>query len=209
MSSQQKDAFGGTNGSQAAAVAKAVQSINGETRLLAIIGDPVSQVRSPLVYNPLIAQGGHNAVLVPWHAPAKDFAAVMQGLMLTANLDGIVVTYPFKQLAFERADRLGFMAERVGAVNALRREPDGTWAGDMFDGFGLVRAVTSIGHKIAGKKVKLIGAGGAGSAIALALADAGAASLSIYDSNGSRAKNIAKEINVFCGRPVKCKTIFG
>lgn len=162
-------------------------AIDGATRILAIVGDPIVQAKSPLLYNPRIARAGRNAVLVPWHAPEAHFDAVMAGLMRTGNVDGIVVTFPFKQRAMALADRHGRMAGLVGALNALRREADGSWTGDMFDGIGLVRAVAATGATVAGRRVKLLGAGGAGSAIAYALADAGAASLSIVDRDGARA----------------------
>lgn len=162
-------------------------AIDGATRILAIVGDPIAQAKSPLLYNPRIVRAGRNAVLVPWHAPEPHFDAVMQGLMRTGNVDGIVVTFPFKQRAMALADRHGRMAALVGALNALRREADGSWTGDMFDGVGLVRAVAATGATVAGKRVKLLGAGGAGSAIAYSLADAGAASLSIFDRDETRA----------------------
>ncbi|MBV8765579.1 MAG: shikimate dehydrogenase [Hyphomicrobiales bacterium] len=168
--------------------------INGATRLLVIVGDPVAHVRSPLIFNPLLARMAHDAVLVPWHAPAPHFATVMEGLMRTANLDGIVVTFPFKERAQALAHRVGPMAKRVGAINALRREADGGWVGEMFDGFGLVRAIEANGERCAGRRVVLIGAGGAGSAIAFALADAGAASLTIHDRNGERAAALARRV---------------
>lgn len=161
-------------------------AIDGGTRVLAIVGDPIAQAKSPLLFNPRIARAGRNAVLVPWHAPERHFDAVVRGLMLTGNVDGIVVTYPFKQRAMTLADRHGRMAELVGALNALRREADGSWTGDMFDGVGLVRAVAGLGG-VAGRRVKLLGAGGAGTAIAYSLADAGAVSLSIFDRDGDRA----------------------
>ncbi|NYZ17641.1 shikimate dehydrogenase [Azospirillum sp. RWY-5-1] len=162
-------------------------AIDGATRILAIVGDPIVQAKSPLLYNPRIARAGRNAVLVPWHAPEAHFDAVMAGLMRTGNVDGIVVTFPFKQRAMALADRHGRMAGLVGALNALRREADGSWTGDMFDGVGLVRAVAATGASVAGRRVKLLGAGGAGSAIAYALADAGAASVSIFDRDTARA----------------------
>jgi shikimate dehydrogenase len=175
----------------------ALPSINGATRVLVIVGDPIAQVRSPLFYNPRIARAAHNAVLVPWHAPEPQFATVMRGLMATANVAGIVVTYPFKQRALGLADDKRPMAVRVGALNALRREPDGRWTGDIFDGVGLLRAVNRLGMSIGGRKIKLLGAGGAGSAIALSLADAGAASLSIFDRDEARAARIAAAIGTY------------
>jgi shikimate dehydrogenase len=175
----------------------AVPLISGATRVLVIVGDPIAQARSPLFYNPRIAKAGQNAVLVPWHAPEAQFATVMRGLMATANVDGIVVTYPFKQRALDYAHENRPMAVRVGALNAMRREPDGHWTGDMFDGVGLVRAVGRLGMSVAGLRVKLLGAGGAGSAIALSLADAGAASLSIFDRDETRASRIAAAVGTY------------
>lgn len=171
-----------------------ISPVDGATRLLAIIGDPISQAKSPLFYNARLAVAGVNAVLVPWHAPEQHFETIMQGLMETANLDGIVVTYPFKQRALAFASRLDLMAERIGAINALRKEADGSWTGGMFDGDGLVQAVRSLGRTISGSRVKLLGAGGAGSAIAHALATNGAAAISIYDTDEGRLSSLGSEL---------------
>jgi shikimate dehydrogenase len=168
--------------------------ISGATRLLVIVGDPIAQVRSPLAYNERLSHAGHDVILVPWHTPIDKFDVVMAGLMSTMNVAGIIVTYPFKQRAYGLVPTVGLMAQHVGAVNALRREPDGRWAGDMFDGIGLIRAVASIKQGIAGRRVKLLGAGGAGSAIAFALAEAQAKSLSIYDTDVDRASKLAVDI---------------
>ena len=168
--------------------------IDGATTVLAIVGDPVRHARSPMVVNALLNEAGHNVVLVPWHARSDDFAAVMTGLMRTQNISGLVITYPFKQQAMALADELYPAARQVGAVNALRREPDGRWVGDMFDGLGLVRAVEGLGRTVAGASIRLIGAGGAGGAIAHALADAGAAFLSIVDIDPARADALAEAV---------------
>jgi shikimate dehydrogenase len=168
--------------------------IDGSTRLLVIVGDPIAHVRSPAIYNALLGAAGCNAVLVPWHAPADAVRPVMAGLMHTGNLAGIIVTHPFKTLALTLAHAVGPMAERVGAANVLRREADGRWSAEMFDGLGLVRAVAALGQRVVGRRVKLVGAGGAGSAIAHALAEAGAAALSIVDLDRGRAARLAQDI---------------
>lgn len=168
--------------------------IDGATRLLVIVGDPIAQVRSPTFYNSRIVTAGGNVVLVPWHAPESQFETIMQGLLLTANLDGIVITYPFKQRALRFADRLNVMAERTGVVNALRRESDGSWTGGMFDGDGLVKAVEGLGRSIAGSRIKLLGAGGAGGAIAHALANRGAAALSVFDTDANRLSSLTRDL---------------
>lgn len=171
-----------------------IHTVDGATRLLAIVGDPIAHVKSPLFYNARLAAAGVNAVLVPWHAREKDFDSVMRGLLATANIDGIVITYPFKQRAMAFAVRLEPMAERVGAINAMRREKDGSWTGGMFDGLGLLQAVRGLGRSTSGARIKLLGAGGAGSAIAHALADSGAASISVHDAAGEKAASLVSTL---------------
>jgi shikimate dehydrogenase len=168
--------------------------IDGATRLLVIVGDPIEQVRSPITFNQRLAEIGSRHVMLPWHAPEAAFAPVIAGLLKTGNLDGIVVTYPFKAQALAWVDTVAPRAALVGATNAIRREADGRWTADMFDGVGLVRAVASIGESVAGRSIKLLGAGGAGSAIAFALADAGARSLSIHDLDTAKAARLAAKV---------------
>ena len=111
--------------------------------------------------------------------------------MAVANIDGLIVTVPYKARAARLAHRLGPTARRIGALNALRREADGTWSGDMFDGAGFVRAAQRKGETLRGRKVALFGAGGAGSAIACELASAGVVALSIIDPQRDRATALA------------------
>lgn len=168
--------------------------ITGRTRLLGIVGDPIAQVRSPEVYNPRLARAGHDVVLLPMRVRAADFDATMRGLMALANLDGLVITYPHKERALHLLDEVGAVGRQVGAVNAMRRDPDGRWIGDMFDGAGLLRAVADIGVPVPGARVLLIGAGGAGRAIAVSLAAAGAAGLCIVDIDSGRADALASQL---------------
>jgi shikimate dehydrogenase len=169
--------------------------ITGATRVYGIVGDPVVQVRSPAVYTARFAQEGVDAVLVPLHVPEHQFDAVFPALLKIANLDGLLITAPFKNRACPFAQRLGPAAATIGAVNALRREPDGSWTADMFDGAGFVRGIEAKGLSVAGRQALLFGAGGAGSAIAVALAEAGVASISVIDPDGERAALLARSVN--------------
>lgn len=159
----------------------AVLRVNGATRLYAIVGDPVVQVRSPEVYCERFAQAGMNAVLVAAQISQQNFEVAMAGLMALGNLDGLLVTAPFKARMASLAHRLGSAANCIGAVNALRREADGSWTGDMFDGAGFVRGIEAKGHRLQGRRVLMFGAGGAGSAIACALLGAGVVSIRIVN----------------------------
>ena len=168
--------------------------IDGSTRFLVIVGDPIAQVRSPIAFNTRLLERGCNQRMIPWHAAADAFEQVMAGLMATRNLDGIVITYPFKERALAFATTVSRQAAEVGAANALRREADGRWAADMFDGLGLVRAIASSDHDVHGRSVKLLGAGGAGRAIAFALAEAGASRISIHDIDAGKAAALAANV---------------
>ena len=168
--------------------------IDGATRLYAIVGNPIVQVKSPEVFSELFADAGMNAVMIPMHVLLERFEDSMRALMGIANLDGLVATVPYKAQAVRFANRLGPTASRIGAVNALRREPDGTWTGDMFDGAGFVRGAERRGGVLRGRRVALFGAGGAGSAIGCELAAAGVESLSIIDPQRERAAALAKTL---------------
>ena len=161
--------------------------INGATRLYAIVGDPIAQARSPEAYSALFADAGMNAVMVPMHVRPQHFEATMRALLALGNLDGLVATVPYKARIVPFADRLGATAGCIGALNALRRETDGTWTGEMFDGAGFVRGAAHKGQVLRGRRVALFGAGGAGSAIGCELAAAGVASLAILDPQEQRA----------------------
>ena len=177
--------------------------IDGATRLYAILGDPIAQVKSPTLFTERFAQAGLNAVMVPMHVLPDRFDDAMRALTALGNVDGLVLTVPYKARGAAFATRLGRTAAAIGAANALRREPDGSWSGDMFDGLGFVRGAERKGHAVQGRKVALFGAGGAGSAIGAELVAAGAASLAILDPARDRADVLATRLSkAFPGVPI-------
>ena len=171
-----------------------VDYINGKTRLYGIVGDPIAQVRSPEMVTHELQRRGLNAILVPLHVARADFSRVIPHLMQLLNLDGLVMTIPFKAQAFSLAHSLGLQAQAVGALNALARRKDGTWAGDMFDGMGCVQAFARRGLALRGKSVLLIGLGGAGGAIAAAVASEQPLRMHIWDLNPDRCRQSAELI---------------
>jgi len=168
--------------------------LTGKTRLYAIVGDPIAQVRSPEVFTERFAAAGVDAVLVPIHVPVDRFDTVIPALLGVANLDGLLVTVPFKARMARFAQRLGRSAQLVGAVNALRREADGSWTADMFDGTGFVHAAEHKHLRMRGRRVVLFGAGGAGSAIACALAMADVAAIDVIELDRARADSLVQRL---------------
>lgn len=165
--------------------------IDGDTRLYAIAGDPIRQTQTPQALNPRLAAGGANAVVVPLHVPAGRFAATARALMAMPNFHGLIVTYPFKAEALAVVDRVLPAAAHVGAINIMRRDGDGGWSGDILDGRGLVAGLAEGGVDLKGRRVLLIGTGGAGTAVAFAFAEAGAVALTLVDLDTARADRVA------------------
>lgn len=170
------------------------EHIDGATRLYGIVGDPISAVRSPQYFNAIFNRLGINAVLVPLHVEAAGLPAVWAGLKATRNMAGLVITMPHKTLAAELVDELEPTAHIVGSINAARREPDGRWVGDMFDGQGFVDGLLNQGHQVNGRRVRLLGLGGAGAAIAVALVHAGVAALTLDEIDTNRRDLLAARI---------------
>lgn len=160
--------------------------VNGATRLMVIIGDPIAQVKSPAGMTAALQAAGVNAVVMPVHATTADLSEVVAGLSLIKNMDAIIVTVPHKFDCFKLCASATDRANLLEAVNIMRRNPDGTWHGDMADGLGFVGALRKGGCVLEGKRALLSGAGGAGSAIGLALLDAGVAHLDIHDADAAR-----------------------
>ena len=79
--------------------------IDGATRLYAIVGDPIAQVRSPEVFTELFADAGMNAVMIPMHVLLERFEDSMRALMGSRNLDGLLATVPYKAQAVPFANR--------------------------------------------------------------------------------------------------------
>lgn len=168
--------------------------VDGATRLMAIAGDPVAQVRSPIVWSTMFRRNGVNATCVPQHVTPADLARCVAGLRTLKNLFGLILTIPHKQAAASLVDELTDRARLAGSVNLIRAREDGRWIGDIVDGVGFVRALEASGRSAAGRRTLVVGSGGVGTAIACAIATAGAASVDVTDLDPARAADLARRI---------------
>lgn len=164
--------------------------VSGASRLFPIIGDPIKYVESPVWLTNTLAERSHDGLCVPMQVPEGALDAAMAGLTATSNIDGILVTMPHKHTAFAHCATSSDRARLLRVVSVIRRNPDGTWHGDMLDGLAFVKAQQDHGATIEGNRALLIGAGGAGSAIAIALLETGAKDLVIYDTEESRVTGL-------------------
>lgn len=165
--------------------------ISGATRLVAIVGHPVSQVKSPTNFNDYFEKSGQDLVMIAMDVRPQSVPACIESMRGWQNLLGCVVTIPHKQAFGALMDKLSERARILGSVNVVRREADGRLVGDMVDGLGFLNAARARGFSPEGAHALVVGAGGAGGAIAHALCEAGAAELTILDIDEGRRNGLA------------------
>jgi shikimate dehydrogenase len=126
----------------------------------AVVGNPVAHSKSPLIHTEFARQTGQDIEYGRLLAPLDGFRATVAQFHASGG-KGLNVTLPFKLEAFELAQRRSERALDAAAVNTLMFEAEGIF-GDNTDGVGLVRDLeTNLGLAIAGKRLLLMGAGGA------------------------------------------------
>jgi shikimate dehydrogenase len=126
----------------------------------AVIGNPVAHSKSPRIHAEFARQTGEALSYDKLHAELPDFEAAVRRFREEGGR-GLNVTVPFKHRAHALASSRSVRAEQAGAVNTLSFAAEGI-AGDNTDGIGLVRDLTvNLGCEIAGRRVLLLGAGGA------------------------------------------------
>jgi shikimate dehydrogenase len=144
----------------------------GSTRVVGIIGDPVTHSRSPAIHNAAFASLGLDWVYVAFPVPRGGGAAAV-GAVRVLGLAGLNVTMPHKVAAAAACDELSDAARALESVNTVVNR-DGTLYGDSTDGAGLLAALRDEGVDVARAGVLVLGAGGAARAIVHALGGAGA-----------------------------------
>jgi shikimate dehydrogenase len=128
----------------------------------AVIGNPIAQSKSPLIHSAFAAATAQDMVYSKVEAPTEPggFARTVDALR-AQGLKGLNITTPFKLDAFAYATDLSDRARQAGAVNAMKFEGGKAYA-DNFDGVGLVRDIVhNLRMPLKGKRVLLLGAGGA------------------------------------------------
>ena len=146
--------------------------ITGATRVVGVIGDPVGHSRSPAMHNAAFDALGLDWVYVAFPVGRGDGTAAVRAVT-TLGLAGLNVTMPHKADAAAACDDLASEAAALGAVNTVVNA-DGALVGHSTDGDGFLRALDDEGIEVAGRRVLVIGAGGAARAITHALGRVGA-----------------------------------
>lgn len=174
----------------------AFPSFSGAADVYLIVGHPVAQVQAPALFNAVFARAGLNAVMVPVSIAPEHLASFVQVAFQAPNIRGLSVTIPHKAALADTLAHCSPAARLAGAVNAVRHHADGQLEGELFDGLGLRAALDYFGMAYAGRRVLLLGAGGAAAAIASALAQTpgAAAEVHLFDPFPGKAAALAQRL---------------
>ncbi|WP_048648486.1 shikimate dehydrogenase family protein [Nitratireductor soli] len=179
-----------------------IPNLGGASRIYAVFGDPVAQVQTPTLINPMFAASGIDLYAVPFHVTRENFEPAWRVFTAMDNVAGIGVTVPHKISAARLCDELTPAAAAVGAVNSIQRRDDGSMYGALFDGLGFVRGLAGNRDRLDGASVLLVGAGGAGRAIAHTLAGEGISRLAVIDVDEEALDFTVGMVNRVTGSPV-------
>lgn len=156
----------------------------------AVFGNPIGHSKSPLIHRMFAAQTGQQLSYEAILAPLDDFAGTARAFFREGL--GANVTVPFKEDAYRLCDELTERARRAGAVNTISRLADGRLRGDNTDGAGLVRDLkVNAGIPLAGRRILLLGAGGAARGVLEPLLAEAPAQLLIANRTLEKAKVLA------------------
>jgi len=167
--------------------------IDGSTRLVGIIGNPLDHSLSPTIHNAAFDYLGLNWCYVPLPVEEGNLSAGVDGIK-ALRLAGVNVTMPFKTEVLPLLDEVAMFAESVGAVNTIFIDK-GKLIGYNTDGRGFYTAlVRDLGYDVKGKRVLVLGAGGASRSVTVSLALAGCQAIVIVNRSPERSRQLAEII---------------
>ncbi|MCR4331503.1 MAG: shikimate dehydrogenase [Sulfuricaulis sp.] len=158
----------------------------------AVMGNPVAHSKSPVIHKQFAHQFGHDIEYTALWVDTDGFAEAVEQFRAEGG-KGLNITVPFKLEAYRLAANLSDRAKLAGAVNTIRFEPDGKIFGDNTDGTGLAHDLTkNLNVLLRGKKILVLGAGGAARGVLGPLLKQNPAVLVIANRTVSKAKELAR-----------------
>ena len=168
------------------------KDITGHTRLLCLLGDPVSHSISPAMHNLSFETLNLDYVYLAFKTTIDEFENTVATLK-QVGARGFNCTMPCKRIAAEKCDELSPAAKFMNSVNTVVIE-DGKLIGHNTDGVGYMRSVVDAGHDIIGKQMTLLGSGGASSAILAQAALDGLTNINLFARKGNSWNVIEKQV---------------
>jgi shikimate dehydrogenase len=166
--------------------------IDTKTQFCGVLGKPVGHSLSPAIHNAAFKTLGLNIVYLAWQVEAIGDAVT--GLRALGNFCGASVTIPHKVAAMQFLDHVEPTARRIGAINTIVADK-GELTGYNTDATGALRALREGGVELKGRRIVMLGSGGAARAIAVALAaESGAETLTLLGIEDSERTRLADDI---------------
>lgn len=162
----------------------------GKADVFVMLAHPVGHAKSPGIFNEIFEQKGLDSLMVPLSCRPEDFDVFWAGIDAAENIRGVIVSVPYKTAVYHKCAAAHDRATRVQSANSVRRQADGRWYADNFDGVGFIDGLKAGGHRIEGRRILQVGAGGAGSSLVYCLAEAGAAEIRLADIDRDRAEKL-------------------
>lgn len=169
------------------------KNITGQTKLICLLGDPVSHSISPAMHNLSFETLRLDYVYMAFRTNTDEFDHTVDTLK-QVGAKGFNCTMPCKRIAYERCDSLSSAAQLMQSVNTVKIE-EGKLLGHNTDGVGFMRSVIDAGHNIIGKQMTLLGSGGASSAILAQAALDGVSKINVFARKGNSWEVIKKQID--------------
>ncbi len=169
--------------------------LSGKAKLAGVMGWPVGHSRSPRLHGYWLDRYGIDGAYVPLAVPPDRVEEAIRALP-ALGFRGCNVTVPHKEAAYRTVDRLDETAKRMGAVNTIVVQEDGSLEGRNTDGFGFIENLKSgaPGWKGSDGPAVVIGAGGAARAVVASLLDEGAPQVWLVNRTRARAEELAADI---------------
>jgi shikimate dehydrogenase len=169
--------------------------LSGEARLAGIMGHPVSHSLSPRLHGHWLRRHRIDGAYVPLAVAPEHLEQALRALP-GLGFRGCNLTLPHKEAALDLVDRQSARAGRIGAVNTVVVEADGSLTGHNTDGFGFLQALGEVAAawSAATGPAVVIGAGGAARSVVAALQDAGATSIRLLNRTDRRAEELAADL---------------
>lgn len=169
--------------------------IDGKTRLIGLMGNPVEHTLSPVIHNGISKRMGISSVYMPFHVEAEGVGDAVRGAY-ALNVLGMNVTVPHKNAVKEYLVEMDEAAEHIGAVNTLVcMEDQRGYKGYNTDMMGLRRQIHEDGIELAGQTVVILGAGGAAKAVVYMCILDGAEKIYLLNRTVAKAEAIAEQMN--------------
>jgi shikimate dehydrogenase len=170
-----------------------MNQVRGTTKILGVMGSPVTHSLSPVMHNAAIAALGLDYVYVPFPVAIADLATVVEGLKAIGSVEGFNLTIPHKQEIIPLLDQISDTAKAIGAVNTVKRSGD-QWVGTNTDVAGFLVPLLKLERTWHDQAAVVLGCGGAAKAVVAACLQLGCSAIHVVGRDRAKLERFEHEL---------------